>query len=381
MKFTRRRFQQGSLSKEKRASVPDVWIFRYRDSHDINRKIVVGSVEQYRTKTEARKASEHLRLTINNETFTPRTVAELVSHYIEKELAENGRKAYSTCHVYGSYIRTHVLRKWGELPLTSVKPVAVENWLAGLPLAEGSRAKIRNVMSAIFQHALRYEWTSTNPISLVRQSAKREHIPEILDVDEIKSLLSELRGFPVAFVAVFVAAVTGLRVSELLALKWEDISFTAMEIHLSRGIVHQHIGEMKTETSKKPLPLGAGLAEVFMDWRAQTRFNQPGDWIFASSEKQGKQPYWPDSLMRKVIRPAAVRAGITKRLGWHTFRHSYATLLKANGEDVKTVQECLRHSTSKVTLDAYTQGIMDVERAAQGKVVEALRELPAMQIQ
>ena len=96
---------------------------------------------------------------------------------------------------------------------------------------------------------------------------------------------------------------------------------------------------------------------------------------------QGKQPYWPDSLMRRVIRPAAVRAGISKHIGWHTFRHSLATLLKANGEDVKTVQESLRHATSKITLDTYTQGIMGVKRAAQAKVFEALREIPAAGIQ
>jgi integrase len=145
--------------------------------------------------------------------------------------------------------------------------------------------------------------------------------------------------------------------------------------------VHQHVGEMKTEASKKPLPLGVGLAEVLMDWRAQTPYNQPGDWIFASADMMGRQPYWPDSLMRKVIRPAAVRAGITKRVGWHTFRHSYATLLKANGEDVKTIQESLRHANSKITLDTYTQGIMPVKRAAQSKVVEAIWATPASGIQ
>jgi integrase len=107
--------------------------------------------------------------------------------------------------------------------------------------------------------------------------------------EEIKGLLAELQ--PLYRIAVYVAAVTGLRVSELLALQWEDVSWDAMEIQLSRGIVHQHVGEMKTEASKRPLPLGDGLAEVLMDWRGQTPYNQHGDWIFASSEMQGEQPY------------------------------------------------------------------------------------------
>jgi len=76
--------------------------------------------------------------------------------------------------------------------------------------------------------------------------------------------------------------------------------------------------------------------------------------------------------MSKHIRPAAKRAGILKHVRWHVFRHSFATLLKANGEDVKTVQESLRHADSKVTLDTYTQGLMPVKRAAQTKVFQMI---------
>jgi len=87
---------------------------------------------------------------------------------------------------------------------------------------------------------------------------------------------------------------------------------------------------------------------------------------------KGKQPLWPSSAMSKHIRPAAKRAGIQKHVRWHVFRHSFATLLKANGEDVKTVQESLRHADSKITLDTYTQGLMPVKRAAQQKVFEMI---------
>jgi len=78
----------------------------------------------------------------------------------------------------------------------------------------------------------------------------------------------------------------------------------------------------------------------------------------------GKQPLWPSSAMSKHIRPAAKLAGIVKHVRRHVFRHSFATLLKGNGEDVKTVQESLRHAESKVTLDTYTQGLMPVKREA-----------------
>ncbi len=94
-----------------------------------------------------------------------------------------------------------------------------------------------------------------------------------------------------------------------------------------------------------------------------------GDWVFASPRMKGKEPYWPDNLMKRYIRPVARQAGITKNIGWHTFRHSFGTLLKANGENVKTVQEHLRHANGRITLDVYMQAVNSHNRAAQSKVV------------
>ena len=107
-------------------------------------------------------------------------------------------------------------------------------------------------MSALFNHAIRHEWTERNPIRFVRQSAKRERAPDVLTAEEFKALLAELDG--PYYVMVLLAAVTGLRVSELIAVKWEDVDFAAGEIRLTRAIVcqqGQHIGPLKTETSQK----------------------------------------------------------------------------------------------------------------------------------
>src|SRR5207249_4441325 len=103
-------------------------------------------------------------------TWTPTTVEQLVTHYTENELPN---KAHSTRAVYGSYINNWVVPHWGSCIVSNVKTVAVEFWLKGLPLANGSKAKVRNVMHALFNHAMRHEWTERNPITLMRQSAKR----------------------------------------------------------------------------------------------------------------------------------------------------------------------------------------------------------------
>jgi len=73
--------------------------------------------------------------------------------------------------------------------------------------------------------------------------------------------------------------------------------------------------------------------------------------------------------MSYYIRPAARRCGISKRFGWHTFRHTYSTLLRAVGVDIKVMQELLRHASSRVTMDTYTQAVTSAKRLAQSAVV------------
>jgi integrase len=364
-----RRYQTGCLFRESRETGPDVWVFRFRDGQH-NRKQIIGTVEEFPTKTRALRACERLRGDINKNTGTPRTMAELVEHYRQKEMSENGSKSYATRKAYDVYLRNWIVPVWGTRSLSDVRTVAVEDWLRSLPLANGSRAKIRNLMSTLFNHAMRYEWAEKNPIRLVRQSAKRERTPDVLTAEEIRALLSQLEG--PYYVMAFLAAVKGLRVSELLALKWEDVNFAAGEMRLTRAIVCQHVGPLKTAASQKPVPMDAALSALLLDWRSRCPYNQEQDYVFASVEKHGEQPLWPSSAMSKHIRPAAKRAGILKHVRWHVFRHSFATLLKGNGEDVKTVQESLRHADSKVTLDTYTQGLMPVKRAAQRKVIEMI---------
>ena len=218
--FTRAKYQHGCIVREARKNGPDVWVLRWRDSQPdgkvVRRKQIIRTVKEY-SESSAWKACERTRLTINRETATPRTVAELAAHYTEKEMSEDSNKSFSTRRAYRSYFDNYIVPTWGEHPIAAVKTVAVEEWLHSLHLAPGTKAKLRNIMSALFTHAMRYEWSDRNPIRLVRQSAKRQSIPDVLTVEEIRAMLAELSG-PYRVMA-FLAVVTGLRVSELLALK------------------------------------------------------------------------------------------------------------------------------------------------------------------
>jgi site-specific recombinase XerD len=78
-------------------------------------------------------------------------------------------------------------------------------------------------------------------------------------------------------------------------------------------------------------------------------------------------------VLKRTIRPALVRAGITARIiGWHSFRHSLATNLRSLGVDVKVAQELLRHSNSRTTMDVYTQAVSADKRSASQRQIELL---------
>ena len=385
--LTRQSFQKGSLTIEKRTSGQAVWIFRWReiglDGRRVQRKVIVGTKLEYPTKAQAEKAAASLRLDITKEqpqrAKAGLTIDQIVAHYIDNELNEaHPTKAYSTRECYKTMFEQHILPRWGNYKLGDVRTVAVETWLDSLTLANASKAKIRNVFHCLFSHAQRYEWYDRNPITKVRQSAQRQREPDVLEVHELTLLLNAL---PNPFRAmVLVAAATGLRRGEIIGLKWEDVDFEAKLIYPRRSIVHQHIGKLKTHASEKPVAMDTYLAEAMENLKADSLFHQQDEWVFASPDSAGKKPYWPDSVLSRRVKPTAKRIGLTKRIGWHTFRHTYATLLKSSGADVKVVQESLRHANARTSLEIYTQAQMDDKRKANTKVVEMMRSQSAKQL-
>ena len=247
----RTRFQQGSLQIVKRAGGRKAWEYRWyelqADGSRTRRNLMVGSLEQYPNETAAQKAVAALRADINAEnprtSLTPISVQTLVEHYREKELGPDCTKTRKTQVTYVGYFRKWILPRWGSYHVTEVKAVAVEQWLRSLKYANGSKAKARNIMSAVFNHAVRWEWLDVNPIRMVRQSAKRTRMPIVLSIEQIAALLRILKE-PTRTM-VFLAVFTGLRVGELLGLKWKDIDFQKMEVHVIRSIVMQHVGRLQ----------------------------------------------------------------------------------------------------------------------------------------
>ncbi|HEX8801757.1 MAG TPA: site-specific integrase, partial [Terriglobales bacterium] len=380
-------YQRGYVRCAKRRPGPYCWEFLRREDDTagkrVHRSAVIGTIEQYPTKEEALDAVNGLRMQINadhnRQPVHPLLIADLIDHYVQTELSPNADwHSHATRLTYRYFMKKWIQPHWGKMGLGAVRTIAVQHWLRGLkradgtPLANPTKAKIRNLFSVLFNHAIRYEWLQQgrNPITLVRQSAMRQSSAEVLDPNEIQGLLLQLDS---CFrLMVMLDVTTGLRRSELFALKWLDVDFSNLTIDVQRSVYLGKIGTCKTEASRKPVPLDERVAADLWLWKESTKYKDPSDWIFASPRVGGKQPFWPDIVLQKIIRPAALRAGIRKRIGWHTFRHTYSTLLIANGENVKVVQELMRHASTRFTIEVYTQARIEAKRQAQQRLVQTI---------
>ncbi len=368
--------QQGSIIQTNRKLGPSVWLFRWseknRNGRRVYRKRVVGTVEQYATAEAARVAAAALLTQLNGDSSRDRgcktTVDQICEHFEQKELrCGDSFRSFATVKTYRGYIRKWVKPRWGSFYLDEVKAVDIEAWLRRLPIARSSRAKIRNVLSILFNHACRYELFDRNPMRFVRQGAKRRSAPVVLTALEIRALVDHLALRERTLVLLAVS--TGLRQSELFGLKWRDVDFQHGELSVTRSIVFGVVGRCKTESSQKPVPLHPQLGEALSIWRKTCKFIGYDDWIFASRLHKGRRPYWGASILRKYVRPVAESININKRIGWHTFRHTYSTLLRSVGAEFKVMQELMRHSTLRTTMDVYTQAVAPAKHAAQAAVL------------
>ena len=373
------RYQAGSLSILKRKSQPDAWMFRYyteENGRRVYKRRFVGTVLELPKRKDAEKAVAQIRVEINEgASSAPATIAHVAAHYMKNELPQ---KAFATVCSYTDFIKKRIVPKWGDVSLSMIKSIEVENWLRdlrredGKPTAPGTQAKIRNVMSALYAHAIRYGWTVHNPITAVRTSTLRLSDPEFLSPKELQALLKEL--FLRERTMILLDASTGLRRGEMMALRWGDIDFETLTIKVTKSIFRNVVGKTKTGGSKKPVALHPIVAAELKLWRAESPYRSDSDYLFPSIQKNGAQPLSPDMILKRHIRPVHAAIGVKKRIGWHSFRHGLGTMLRQMKVDVKVAQEVLRHSNPSVTMGLYQQAVTDEKRDAQDRALRGFLE-------
>ena len=173
----------------------------------------------------------------------------------------------------------------------------------------------------LFEFAMKWRLipVERNPMSLVevRGASIRRRRPRILSPEQFLALVAEM---PKAYaIMIKVAAGLGLRVSEVVALKWSDINFERRTVMVVRASVHAHVDAVKSEYAEDELPLDDDLASQLLAWRCECELTADG-WIFPSSTT-GK-PYHAGSIQKRYIRPAGLKLGLGDGLGWHALRHT-----------------------------------------------------------
>jgi integrase len=311
---------------------------------------------------------------------------ELAAHYIQKELPEDQtqatiEKAYSTIRKYKRYLSRWALPRWGTIPALGVHPPDVEDWLRELKkkfeLRNPTLGEIRKAMNNVYVHGQRQGFlprtTDGNPIGFVRQSLASDFEPVILTLPQVLEILDNLDLMRRTMA--LTDAATALRVSEILALKWNDLDFIDHLIRVRRAYVDRRFGPPKSKASKAPVPMHPVLAAHLLAWRKETLYPGDEDLVFPSLRLKGKKPPAANMLVADYLRVAAKKAGVVappRTFGFHTFRRTLASVLVKMKVDVKTVQEILRHQNLKTTLEIYARSMSEDRLLAQGMFLELL---------
>jgi integrase len=151
---------------------------------------------------------------------------------------------------------------------------------------------------------------------------------------------------------------TGLRVGELLALRWKNIDLAGRTVRVTETVYDGHFDTPKTQRSNRVIPIGDEVSSVL---RALCDAAiKPEDLVFAT---QHGQPLSRHNVLRRQLRPACKKLGLDG-ITWHSLHHSHATLLDSVGAPLGTVQALLGHSTSEITRDVYLHAIPEDQRRA-----------------
>jgi len=185
------------------------------------------------------------------------TVRDAWGPFQENELRDpEVARSATTIQCYLECFKCQGLPEWGDRFRDEVKTVSVEKWLRPLKsLAPATKTKIRNHMSALFSHCIRWDiYDKPNPIAEVRQSAKRQRDPDILETDELQCILSHIDQDIIRVIA-SVAASSALRRSEVRDLKWRDLDFNSQWFNLRRGMVRKDETNLKRQAFRKGVPM------------------------------------------------------------------------------------------------------------------------------
>lgn len=383
--MARRRFQDPTPRKEGRWWYMLAWQDGLRNGRHVRKRRRIKLAPATMPEREVRKiAAETLRpvnqglITVGSATALDEYIEAVYVPILLPLLAKSSQERYR------GVIKNHLKPQFGGMCLRDLSPLVIQRYLSGLSessLAYESRDKIRDVLSSILRSAVQYGFLVTNPVEGLRlPRAKRGRLSRPFIRPEQFGMLMEVIPEPYATM-VFVAVFTGLRISELVALRWRNVHEDSITIdeRCCRG----DWGAPKSESSNATIAVNTAVIQRISRLRTLTvavragsairkyrvvRANGPDDLVFQSLVKGG--PMRDNNILTRVIKPAARKVGLDF-VNWRCLRRSHATWLKLVGADVKDAQAQMRHSRASTTMDIYQQFVPESQR----KVVDRLTSL------
>lgn len=268
----------------------------------------------------------------------------------------------STLETYRYLIAGRLSPAFGHLPMTQLTSEAIEGFLAALERDQGlSRKSINNtliLLKTMLKCAKRWGYLKDNPAEGIKRLTLELREMACLTPAEIQVLL---RQADEPYRTLFLTAVlTGMRQGELLGLQWGDVDFVQSQIHVRRSVYWRGRKNLKpdepawtfvppkTRYSRRAIVMSSHLAEAL----ELHKINGPvSPWDLVFCTPQGT-PFEPSTVLDAHFLPTLARAGV-RRVRFHDLRHTYATLLIAQGENIKFIQSQLGHASAQMTLDRY----------------------------
>ena len=369
LKFTRDRYQQGSLRRVRRANGPDVWEFRFSSYENGVRKQrqLTLSAKKFPSETAVRKKVEALVLRLNSDSPAPAiqepTLAAVMEVYSREEMPDRPKSQQN----YRLLMNRHIQPKWGSIVISEIRPHAVELWLKDMPYSPETKRHIKSMLYRLFETAMKRDWfeAQRNPMSLVRVKGRNRIVEKVVLTPEQMLVVRQNLEDPFLLMTEL-SCYLGLRICEVLGLMWEDFDPTTRTLSIKRSAVDGVVADVKSEASRDVIPLSENFLGFLLRWQQAAPYSEEGGMF--PSVVTGR-PYHAGILMRRHLKPLASKLGVS-RLGWHTFRHTFRSWLDSVGTAVGVQQKLMRHADVTTTMNVYGKAMMDSKLEAHTKLLE-----------
>jgi integrase len=365
--MARRGFQQGSLFQ--RGTRRKVWVARWWEDviqqdgtlGRLRRSEVIGTVGELPTRREAMKVMSQKLGPINSGNARPqsiRTFGEFVKNDWMPVILPTFK--YATQKHYRYMLDVHLIPAFGKTQLRELTREDLQKFLSRKLSSGLSWETVHHFkcgLSKILGTAEEWRYITGN-VAQRTKLPRRQHGTEraVLTPVQVRDLAAKLNE-PARSVMLLLV-LTGLRVGELLALRWGSIDLKACLLRVAETVYDGHFDRPKTKRSARTIPIGTETAEILAAIRPVAA--DTNALVFATREGL---PLDRGNLLRKHLKAAAKRLGLPG-VTWHLLRHSHATMLDVVGTPIGTMQSLLGHSTPDITREIYLHAIPEEQRRA-----------------